>query len=232
MEEREERGNQAVLKDLDLEREVNVMKSLPPSFGLNEYGISIGSAKSALLSQLRRDLKLLVSCSVMDYSLLVGVVNLEHTDSKAQGLNPSAKTEIEKLIKQNKDREQKRLFSLAHSVAYPLRQLFAPGLFVGNTAYKSLKSTLSSVLTLPFPYYGAGRCGVDGGALSVLVGKRLGHRAIYYIGVIDFLQPWTTQKVLEKELKGLMGYEKMAISCAHPKDYAERFLEFMDKHIT
>lgn len=222
-----------MLKDLDLEREVNVMKTLPMSFGLSEYGISVGpSAKSALLSQLRRDLKLLVSCSVMDYSLLVGVVNLEHTDSKAQGLNLSAKAEIQKLMKQSKGQQQKRLVSLVDSIAAPLRQLCAPGLCLGNIVYKSLISTLSSVLTIPFPYYGAGICGVDGGALSVLAGKRLGHRAIYYIGVIDFLQPWTTQKVLEKELKGLMGYEKMAISCAHPKDYAERFLEYMDKHIT
>ena len=52
------------------------------------------------------------------------------------------------------------------------------------------------------------------------------------MGVIDFLQPWTTQKVLENQLKSALGYDKSAISCVHPKEYAERFLKFMDKIIT
>jgi hypothetical protein len=230
LEERQERGNQAVLKDLDLEREVNVIKKLPPSFGLSEYGISIGpEAKSALLSQLRRDLNLLVSCSVMDYSLLVGVVNLECSDSEAKfKRNLPAKVEIEKVLNHMSGSRHKKVFSLAA----PVRQIIAPGICVGQILYNSFSSTLSSIFTPPFPFYGAGACGVDGGTLSVLAGKRLGRRALYYIGVIDFLQPWTTQKVLEKELKGIMGYEKTAISCAHPKDYAERFLEYLDKHIT
>ena len=208
------------------------MKSLSPSFGLGDYGISIGpTAKSALLSQLRRDLNLLVSCSVMDYSLLVGVVNLDHTDSKSKTVI-SAKDEIEKVLDQMSGRQKKGTLSLAGLLATPIKQLIAPGVFVGQLVCTSVTRTLSSVFTPPFPYHGASLCGVDGGALSILTGKRLGNRALYYIGVIDFLQPWTTQKILEKELKGFMGYEKTAISCAHPKDYAERFLEFMDKNIT
>ena len=114
----------------------------------------------------------------------------------------------------------------------PLLHLLAPAIFVFEILLKTCATTFSSMITPPFPYYGASLCGVDGGELSMLTGSRLGHRALFYIGVIDFLQPWTTQKVIEKELKGLIGYEKMAISCAHPVDYAERFLEFMDKHIT
>lgn len=226
------KGNQAVLKDLDLTREVDVMKSFPTSFGFGDYGISIGaSAKGALLAQLRRDLKLLVSCSVMDYSLLVGVVNLESADEKAKS-NLPLKLEIRKVLNQMKSPQQRRLFNTAEFVTTPLRHLFAPAFCLLQIMYKTFMSTVSSVLTLPFPYYGAGVCGVDGGSLSVLPGKRLGNRAIYYMGVIDFLQPWTTQKVLEREFKGLMGYEKAAISCAHPTDYAERFLDYLDKHIT
>lgn len=220
------------MKDLDLAKEVNVIKSLSPSFGLRDYGISIGpGAKSALLSQLRRDLKLLVSCSVMDYSLLVGVVNLENTDLKVNS-DMSLKREIKRIMNKMKGPQRKRLYTIAELISAPAQQLIAPALFIVQIVYNTFMSILSSVLTPPFPYYGAGVCGVDGGSLSILPGKRFGNRAIYYMGVIDFLQPWTTQKVLEKELKGLMGYDKGSISCAHPKDYAERFLDFMDQHIT
>ena len=82
------------------------------------------------------------------------------------------------------------------------------------------------------PYYGAGVCGVDGGALSVIPGRRAGHRAVYYMGIIDFLQPWTWKKVMENEMKGLLGYNTKAISCVSPKDYAARFLDFIDAHVT
>jgi hypothetical protein len=64
-EELRSKGSNAVLKDLDLAREVNLMKSK----GGKGYGLNIGaSAKAALLSQLREDVKLLVDCHVMDVS--------------------------------------------------------------------------------------------------------------------------------------------------------------------
>ena len=225
--ERQMQGKQAVLKDLDLSREVSVMKALSPSFGLSDFGLSIGAhAKSALLSQLRRDLNLLISCSVMDYSLLVGVVNLECNEPKDHEF--ISKFEMTR----ETSKRQRRLLLIAKTISTPIRQLIAPAIFSAQFLRRKILATISTVLTPPYPYYGAGLCGVDGGSLSVLPGKRLGNRAIYYIGIIDFLQPWTTQKVLEKEFKGLLGYDKAAISCAHPKDYAERFLDFMDMHIT
>ena len=82
------------------------------------------------------------------------------------------------------------------------------------------------------PYYGAGVCGVNGGVLSIQTGRRAGDRAVYYMGIIDFLQPWTTKKVMEREVKGLLGYNTKAISCVSPKDYAARFLDFIDAHVT
>ena len=63
-------------------------------------------------------------------------------------------------------------------------------------------------------------------------GKRRGDRAMYYMGLIDFLQPWTARKVVEKNLKGLMGYDTKAISCVDPEEYANRFLEFLDANIS
>ncbi len=63
-------------------------------------------------------------------------------------------------------------------------------------------------------------------------GTRRGRRVTYYMGVIDFLQPWTVKKRLERDLKGLAGMDKSAISCVAPADYAARFLDFVDSHVT
>ena len=95
-----------------------------------------------------------------------------------------------------------------------------------------LKSSLFSWMDFPLPYFGAHMTKVDGGNLSSLPGTRKGRHAMYYLGVIDFLQPWTVKKRLERDLKGLAGYDKTAISCVAPADYADRFLKFVDMHVT
>jgi hypothetical protein len=229
-EERQTRGSHAVLKDLDILREVEVMRSISPAFSLPDSGICIGpSAKAALLSQLRRDLKLLVDCSVMDYSLLIGVVNMDAIDVDSS--RTSAKNEIDKLLKATKTMKKSRILRFLCNLSSPMQELGAPVMTICKTACNCVQSTLSTILTFPFPYYGAEKCGVDGGCFSIMRGHRLGKRAIYYMGVIDFLQPWTTQKVLENHLKGILGYNRSAISCVNPKEYAERFLNFLDKVI-
>ena len=162
-EEKQSKGSNAVLKDLDLAREVDDTVKTADEQGVSNaaYGFTIGaSRKAALLSALAEDVKLLIDCQVMDYSLLVGVANVD------------------------------------------------------------------------LPYYGSGQCGVDGGAHSIMYGRRRGDEAIYYLGLIDFLQPWTTRKVLERKLKGIMGYDMNAISCVTPEEYASRFLQFLDANIS
>jgi Phosphatidylinositol-4-phosphate 5-kinase len=230
-EEKLAKGSHAVLKDVDILKEVEVMRSISPTFALPDCGICIGpAAKAALLSQLRRDLALLVECSVMDYSLLVGVVNMDVVDSDSA--KTITKNEIDKLLRANKNINRSRTLRLLNTLSRPLQELGAPAMTVCRSAYSGVQNTLSTVLTLPFPYYGADKCGVDGGCFSIMRGRRLGKRAVYYMGIIDFLQPWTTQKVLENQLKGVLGYNRSAISCVHPEEYAERFLNFMDKVIT
>jgi len=230
-EEKESKGSHAVLKDMDLLKEVEVMRSVSAAFKIPDCGICIGpTAKAALLSQLRKDLSLLVDCDVMDYSLLVGVVNMDSADGVFRPT--AAKDKIETILRANKKKKKGLGHQLLSTIYEPIEQLKAPAATICQTAYNGIQSTVSTVLTWPLPYYGAGSCGVDGGALSIVGGKRLGKRAVYYMGVIDFLQPWTTQKVLENQLKSALGYDKSAISCVDPKEYAERFLKFMDKIIT
>jgi hypothetical protein len=195
-EERKSKGANAVLKDLDLKREVEEEIQNANEDGrdgkrtIPRHGICIGRKhKMALMAQLERDVDLLCRCNVLDYSLLVGVVDME----KPKG------NRIKK--------------SSSSCVPICIQKLF-------------------HWMDFPMPYYGAGMTKVDGGALSSIRGTRKGKQVNYYLGVIDFLQPWTVKKRLERDLKGLAGYDKSAISCVAPTDYADRFLKFFDAHVT
>ena len=186
VEEQKAKGANAVLKDLNLKREVDADRINQQSM----CGIHIGKqTKSALMTQLRKDVDLLNRCGVLDYSLLVGTAEMER---------------ISDWHKSNKK-----------SFIFP--------------------TTIHKVLTWmdsPFPYHGSILPKVDGGHLSCLMGTRRGKEVTYYMGIIDFLQPWTIKKRLERDLKGLAGYDTKAISCVAPADYAARFLDFIEAHVT
>jgi hypothetical protein len=243
--ERQSRGSAAVLKDLDLMRESELVQSLSTQtqtqtqqtgnghghgHGLlgrsrqRAYGtvIQIGTRdKAALLSQLRKDVGLLVDCGVIDYSLLVGVVHMESDDADVT-LNqlhlPDSMQPPRKLNKRDK--------FLAAIVA-PVRVLLAPSFFVSRKARSFMESTLS----WPLPYYGSGQCVVDGGKLAQVRGEKRGQRAIFYVGLIDFLQPFDFKKNVEYKLKGFR-YKEGSYSCVPPDQYADRFLKFIDEYIS
>jgi hypothetical protein len=287
-EELESKGRMAVLKDLDLSREVDLVRSkqrqeqqeeeerliLSNDRGRNRWwgrtrrksgygnatrrrkkeedpaGFTIGAtAKATLLSQLRKDVQFLTKCQVMDYSLLVGVVN---TDGAVGGGNSFLTPEIVETIQEqkkvlelleappstaapyqeNRRRRHPKLDSaLLYTLTTPVRLMLSPPVYVARNTWNAIRLTIDSIVTAPMPYYGSGQCGVYGGKLAMLNGKRKGDRAVYYLGLIDFLQPWTTRKVMERKFKGLAGYDTNAISAVTPEEYATRFLEFLDKHI-
>jgi len=189
LEERQSKGANAVLKDLDLMKEVedeldeakwgrDTSQKKRRRHKSSNHGICIGKrSKSRLMAQLERDVDLLNRCNVLDYSLLVGVADMELSQGKRS-------------------------------------------------------TNLFNWMNFPMPYFGAGMTTVDGGALSALPGTRRGKHVMYFLGVIDFLQPWTVKKRLERDLKGLAGYDKTAISCVAPADYAKRFLNFCSTHVT
>ena len=231
--------SEAVLKDLDL----------------NSHDITIGpSRKSNMLLQLRNDVSLLQQCGVMDYSLLVGIVNLDlrmdiQQQQKQQHqqqqlamvtILPKQKRRLEQLLpflstirtqqQYNSNTNQwmiRRCLSLCRII------ISLPYYVCSRTIYGTMDRLISSVITLPLPYYGAGRCGIDTGPFSIQHGTttKSEDRAIFYLGIIDFLQPWTKQKVVENRLKGWIGYDTSAISCVHPDMYAQRFLQFLNTNI-
>lgn len=197
VEEIQTKGANAVLKDLNLKREVQLELTESSASDTQRkkkqprYGIHIGSRKkAALLAQLERDVTLLQECGVLDYSLLVGVADTTTLPRRESGGGATDAT-------------------LASALQHFFRWMDAP-----------------------MPHYGAGVTKVDGGNLSSIRGTLMGKDVIYYMGVIDFLQPWTIKKRLERDLKGLVGYDKTAISCVAPSDYSTRFLSFINSHVT
>ena len=119
-----------------------------------------------------------------------------------------------------------------HTCTKPVRILLSPTYWMIKKIHDITRiSVLDTIVTYPMPYYGSDQCVIDGGKYSVLHGYRHDHRAVYYIGLIDFLQPWTTRKVIEQKLKGLAGYDTDAISAVPPDEYAKRFLLFLDQNI-
>jgi 1-phosphatidylinositol-4-phosphate 5-kinase len=198
LEEQQVKGANAVLKDLNLKREVDAERDKFTSSNdsrtkrKHDYGIHIGrKRKAALMAQLEKDVELLNRCGVLDYSLLVGCADMEKA-SNMSNLKPMNNAK-----------------------------------YITNSIHKALHWMDS-----PMPYYGSGMTKVDGGHLSSLRGTRRGKQVTYYMGIIDFLQPWTIKKRLERDIKGLAGYDTTAISCVAPSDYATRFLKFIEAHIT
>jgi hypothetical protein len=129
-------------------------------------------------------------------------------------------------------RDQKLDSATLYRMTLPIRLLVAPPFYLARKAWALGRLTIDSIFTSPLPYYGSGSCVVDGGTLSVFHGERRGARAIYYMGLIDFLQPWTTRKVVERYFKGIVGYDTKAISAVTPEEYATRFLAYLDDNIT
>jgi len=229
-EEKATKESNAVLKDLDLVREVELIRSYdqsPKCSGV-EYGFKVGlKQKNALLSQLRRDVRFLIESNVMDYSLLVGVVN---TDGGKLDISLLETLERSELL-EAKGNQRKGFKRALYCSIVPLRLLGSPLFYVGRRTVAFGNTMLSSALNFPLPYYKAGVCGVDGGALSIIEGRKAGKRCVFYLGLIDFLQPWTSRKICERQLKGLVGYDVHAISCVDPEEYGRRFLEFMDTYL-
>ena len=226
--ERITKGTSAVLKDLDLMKEVEWVKShqTKNEADINGYGLHLGAvAKAALLTQIRKDVQLLVDCQVMDYSLLVGIASIDKNSftEKEQRL---VDAQLESETRLRLARRGRLIDALMFSLVRPAGVILAPPLYF----YRKSWSVLRKSLFWPLPYYGSGDCGVDAGSLARLYGDRHGQRSLFYLGIIDFLQPFNLQKKAEWKMKAWM--HKKGFSCVPPEDYANRFLAFLECNIS
>ena len=267
MQEKESKGADAILKDLDLAREVELVRSLQEESEIflaslpkqprrrkdQGYGIHIGSAaKSRFMEQIRRDVEFLVDCGVIDYSLLVGVAKEKMPFQNARVNRILVRGQKgERILKQLEKEAGKSNTTatktidnaLASALLAPVRLVVTPALRVSS---RFISLLLANDVQPRFSFesserlcHSSGSCVVDGGPFAKLHGYRSHCPAVYYFGLIDFLQPYNMKKVLEYRAKSLLhhnhhgkeGETFAPFSCVPPEEYADRFLKFLDKHI-
>lgn len=75
-----------------------------------------------------------------------------------------------------------------------------------------------------------GKASAKGKHYATFGAKSVSGAAIYYMGIVDFLQDWTTRKKVERMTKiYLLGHEAEGTSVMHPTPYKTRFQNKMDE---
>ncbi|KAI0075582.1 SAICAR synthase-like protein [Panus rudis PR-1116 ss-1] len=180
--------------------------------------LELGPEKRALLTeQLRRDSELLKNLYVMDYSLLVGIHNMERGNRDNVRSNTLKVFSPEVPPIRRKPAQSKGALSPEAIAMRRIMQESDP------------KSLGSATIKLPeedtgerqhFLFY------QEEGGLRASDEANQDMDTIYYLGVIDILTPYTSFKKIEHFWKGLQA-DRHKISPVPPAEYAERFFAFM-----
>ena len=190
--------------------------------------IELGPEKRALFeAQLRSDVALLQRLNIMDYSLLIGLHDMRRGN------------------KDNLRQDNLRVFQPEKELKRQPTQVKRPGAGTGSeqdasalrqAVRRSDPKALNAqqVTKLPdrdvserrhFLFYQD-----EGGFRSTDENNQPGHM-IYYLGVIDLFTPYTSVKRGETLWKGLTQNRHM-ISSVPPKEYGQRFYDFLCSVIT
>ncbi|WVQ94277.1 hypothetical protein IAU59_001356 [Kwoniella sp. CBS 9459] len=177
--------------------------------------LELGPEKRALLTeQLRRDMEFLKRVKVMDYSLLVGIHNMERG---------------------NRDNLRENQLTMFHPEVPPVRRKpsAAKGPSEASNVRKAVRRSDPKMLDvtsqLPnsdsadrrhFLFY------QDEGGLRATDEANMNMDVIYYLGVIDICTPYNTLKKIEHFWKS-MTEDRHTISCIDPITYGQRFLNFL-----
>ncbi|ORX34962.1 hypothetical protein BD324DRAFT_582830 [Kockovaella imperatae] len=176
--------------------------------------LELGPEKRALFSeQLRRDMEFLKHVHVMDYSLLVGIHNMERG---------------------NRDNLRENSLHVFHPEVRPVRR--KPSVKPPSEASNMRKAVrrsdpkmldVSSQLPADgsadrrhFLFY------QDEGGLRATDEANQDMDVIYYLGIIDICTPYNSVKKLEHFWKA-MTEDRNTISCIDPSAYGRRFLNFL-----
>ncbi|CAK9779780.1 SAICAR synthase-like protein [Cutaneotrichosporon oleaginosum] len=180
-----------------------------------------GPEKRALFTeQLRRDMEFLRRINVMDYSLLVGIHNMERGNrdnlrlTKLRVFNP----DTSKSAVVNRKPSAVKSHAEAHSVRRAVTR-------------SDPKSMLDASVNMRLPEEGAPdrRHFIfyqDEGGMQATDEQNMPMDIIYYLGIIDICTPYNFGKRVEHAWKSVTE-NPVTISCVQPDVYGQRFFDFL-----
>ncbi|XP_017776752.1 PREDICTED: phosphatidylinositol 4-phosphate 5-kinase type-1 alpha isoform X15 [Nicrophorus vespilloides] len=181
---------------------------------------------SALVKTIQRDCRVLESFKIMDYSLLVGVHNLDQAQKeKAEKRSQDNLDEVPEedgdagsdpnsAILHN-EREREREDRIGAAALNRSRSINRQRLVAHSTAMESIQAESEPIDE---------EDDVPHGGIPARNSK--GERLLLYIGIIDILQSYRLRKKLEHSWKSLI-HDGDTVSVHRPSFYAQRFQTFM-----
>lgn len=159
----------------------------------------------AIRQTIRRDIRVLSSFEIMDYSLLLGVHNVTQEEQERKSSVDSGRTTDSSVTLRSKtsrsSREQRRK---KHVSLNP--------------------TTLQNIL--PETRQPDRLISLEGSAGGIPARNKKGEKLCLYLGLIDILQCYKTRKKVEHAWKAFL-YDGQTVSVTRPDRYADRFERFM-----
>ncbi|XP_035714568.1 phosphatidylinositol 4-phosphate 5-kinase type-1 alpha isoform X4 [Folsomia candida] len=170
---------------------------------------------NALIKTMERDCRVLQSFKIMDYSLLVGVHNLDlAAKEKAERRAKRAESDGDDDDDYDDDTEFSPGSGLSRSKSINRQRLVAH-----STALESIQAESEPI---------DAEDDVPPGGIPARNSK--GERLLLFLGIIDILQSYRLRKKLEHTFKAML-HDGDTVSVHRPGFYAERFMNFMTKTV-
>jgi 1-phosphatidylinositol-4-phosphate 5-kinase len=212
---RRSKEGETVRKDLDIIDDKQMFK--------------LGPNKERFLSQLKRDVQFLQKLNVMDYSLLVGISSKKKAAELVMAASNSVSTpDMRPALLKFRSARPSIMEPLnfaevlkANGIGGPAYELGRPGSASSIHPSRSNLGSKPRSSTLNIDSFSCIDSRTSDGAED---------DEVYLVGIIDIIQTYSVTKHLESIMKGLGGGRDQ-ISAVDPKTYANRLVDFVEKHI-
>lgn len=187
-------------------------------------GISLeADTYAALIKTIQRDCRVLESFKIMDYSLLVGVHNMDQAQKEKQEertRNPRKESRgDESDMEDAPEADQAMHEDRAGTSLNRTRSINRQRLVAHSTAMESIQAESEPIDEEE---------DVPPGGIPARNDK--GERLLLFIGIIDILQSYRLKKKLEHTFKSII-HDGDTVSVHRPSFYAQRFQDFMAKTV-
>ncbi|XP_029167020.1 phosphatidylinositol 4-phosphate 5-kinase type-1 alpha-like isoform X3 [Nylanderia fulva] len=180
----------------------------------------------ALVKTIQRDCRVLESFKIMDYSLLVGIHNLDQAakeKAQEQRLSASADEEVGEMGETDgfiqSEREKDREDRIGAAALNRSRSINRQRLVAHSTAMESIQAESEPIDE---------EDDVPSGGIPARNAR--GERLLLFLGIIDILQSYRLKKKLEHTWKSMI-HDGDTVSVHRPGFYAQRFQDFMAKTV-